>query len=591
MRNRYIKLICILFVCLAAAVLVCGCENNAPDSSQTTTTAAAETEPPSSEITLIDNGKPLFRLIRPDDASDEEIDAAIKIREHLVGLCPGETFVFTDDFSRDGVYDDSTVEILVGRTGYPQTQEVLDSISYGDFGVVIVGNKVVVTSWQDTSMSLLAQRFCDLVTKSLSADKKTLTLKSEDCFTTTIVPTLSKIPVFGNIRPDRIVNCGDSAYQLFMSSTDTGTYTGITSELERSGFVSVSQRTVNNNLFSVYTGNDSAVTVYHTPSNKTTRVIVEPESNYFVSETSTGKAVTTPKLTMIGRKYADGNTYLGTEADSGLMCFLIRLSDGRFIVIDGGVSDGSWGSYSQALYACMLDQAVDKNNIVIAAWIFTHSHSDHIGGFCSFSAVYSKQVRLESIILNFPSEGDSNVSNDEKNAYSRFFGQVSNYYKGTPMYKAHTGHVYNIGDAVIEIFYTHEDYVTKTRTIASSKNWNNSSLIFSVDIAGERIMFLGDSQEDPNNLTAKIFGSYLKSDIVQVAHHGGIGGTNAIYAAIDPEIALFTTSDALVPVYLEKFTYNYYLINQLHVREYYNSATRITSWDLPYHATSSGFIK
>ncbi|MCQ2427132.1 MAG: hypothetical protein MJ137_01850, partial [Clostridia bacterium] len=149
-----------------------------------------------------------------------------------------------------------------------------------------------------------------------------------------------------------------------------------------------------------------------------------------------------------------------------------------------------------------------------------------------------------------------------------------------------------IGDAVFEVYYTPEDFVTAKRTISSvTNNWNNTSLIFSAEIAGEKIMYLGDSQEIPNNLTAAVFGSYLKSDICQVAHHGGIGGTETIYKQIDPEIALFTTTAVLVPVYNQKFSYNNYLINQLHVKEYWNAADRIKTFMLPYHATGSGFVK
>ena len=130
-----------------------------------------------------------------------------------------------------------------------------------------------------------------------------------------------------------------------------------------------------------------------------------------------------------------------------------------------------------------------------------------------------------------------------------------------------------------------------SRTIASTKLWNDSSIIFGFGIAGQKIMFLGDSQETPNNMTANIFGSYLKSDIVQIAHHGGLGGTNAIYKAIDPAVALFTTSDEIIPTYMEKFPANYYLIHELNVVEYYNSHNRIHTWDLPYTPKSSGFIK
>ena len=565
--------------------------SSAPTDSSNTPADTSVVDKPAS-VTLFENGEAKFRLIRGDDATEQETDAALAVRNGILAVFPNAKFEFSDDFSKTGVYDSDAVEILVGRTNHPECKQVLNSISYGDYTVQVVGNKVVVTAWQDTCMSILANKFCDLIKKAASADGKSLILTDEDEITTTATPTLSSMPVCTVKSPDRITNSGDSAYQLLMSNTTDEVYKSYTKTLTDNGFTERSNRTANNNLLGVYTNDKAAVTIYHTPQNKATRIIVEPIENYYVSSTESYTAVTTPKLTMIGRQVSKGSLYLGVQNDYGMMCFLIRLSDGRFIVVDGGISDNSYGSFSQALYASMMEQAVDKNNITIAAWIITHSHSDHIGGFCSFAATYSKYVKLEALLLNFPSDADSNAVGDGgKNDYPRFRSAAKNYYKSTPIYKVHTGHVYTIADATIEIFYTHEDYVTMSRTIASTKLWNDSSIIFGFGIAGQKIMFLGDSQETPNNMTANIFGSYLKSDIVQIAHHGGLGGTNAIYKAIDPAVALFTTSDEIIPTYMEKFPANYYLIHELNVVEYYNSHNRIHTWDLPYTPKSSGFIK
>ncbi len=294
---------------------------------------------------------------------------------------------------------------------------------------------------------------------------------------------------------------------------------------------------------------------------------------------------------MIGGQVSRGHIYLGVANDYGLMCILIRLSDGRFLVVDSGGPDSVYGSYAQSLYTAMQKQAVDKDNITIAAWIFTHSHNDHTGGFCSFLKAYSKQIKIESVLYNFPSNEDYRVSNDHAGTYEQFRSHVQSYYPNLALYKGHTGHVYTIADATVEIFYTHEDYVTADRTIQSTKNWNNTSLIFGLKIAGQKIMFLGDAQIVPNDQTADIFGSALKSDIVQVAHHGGYGGTNAIYKAIDPKVALYTTTDEIIPAYMVEFPANSYLINQLNLVEYYNAHNRVTELELPYTPKSSGFVK
>ena len=544
-----------------------------------------------SSVTLIKDGQATFRLIRSDSASEPETAAAVAIRKGILEIFPNAKFEFAGDFSKTGKYDSNAIEILVGKTKHPECIEVLNSIKYGDYTIQVIGNKVVATAWQESAMTLMANKFCDIIKKAASADRQQLTLTDANEIKVSIVPELSLLPVCTIQNPDRIVNAGDSAYQILMNNTTDEVYRSYTATLLQNGFKESSNRTVNENLLGVYTSDKAAVTIYHTPHNKATRIIVEPVENYYVSSTESYQTVTTPMMTMIGRKIGNGGMYLGVTNDYGLMCFLIRLSDGRFIVVDGGISDNAYGSFSQALYAKMMEQAVDKNNITIAAWVITHSHGDHIGGFCSFSAAYSKQVKLQSILYNFPSNADSEASSDDKGSYARFLTHAKSYYKNTPLYKVHTGHVYTIADATIEIFYTHEDYVTMTRSISSNKNWNNSSIIFGFGIAGQKIMFLGDSQETPNDLTANIFGSALKSDFVQIAHHGGLGGTKPIYKAIDPTIALFTTSDGIIPTYMEKFPANYYLIHELNVVEYYNSHNRIHTWELPYTPKSSGFIK
>jgi len=586
-KNRT-AVVCLLLSLILLLPSLSACTNSDPvDSTESGTDTAAVA---SSPVTLAENGKVIARVVRGFNASDGEITAAKAVRTALMNLFPGSEVEITDDYSADKSYGGDTVEILVGKTEYPQSTEAYSELPYGDYGVKISGNKVLLLAWVPTVMPLLASNFADILYSCMSEDKSSLTLTPEKCSFSSCSNELSEVPVAGE-SPVSIINSGNSAYQLYFSPADTGLLSGYSEKLTAAGFTTCSDRTVGKNRFMTFKNSNVAVTAYYTDTNKTVRVIVEPVKNYYGTGTATKLKSVTPSLTMIGRRFSTTETYLNTDAGAGLMCFLIQLSDGRFIVIDGGLHDGI-ASYSQALYSKMLELAPDKNNVDIAAWIITHSHSDHIGGFCSFAASYSSKVKLEAILYNFPSEADHKAASDETNDYKNLSAAIGSYFSRVPVYKPHTGQRYSIGDAVVEILYTHEDFVTKTRTIGSvTNNWNNSSMIFSVEIAGEKLMFLGDSQEIPNNITAAVYGSYLKSDICQVAHHGGIGGTNSIYNVIDPEIALFTTSDLLVPVYISKFKYNYHLINELNVKEYRNAADRIVTLSLPYHATGSGFVK
>ncbi len=578
----------ILLAALAALTAVSSCERGEPVVTEPETTpAVTETLPRGPEsFTVAEGGVMKCRVVRGIDATDAEIAAAVSIRKTLAGLLPDAKVEIVDDLTASASPGPA---IIVGRTVLPETAEALGEIGYGDAVILPRGDCLIVLSMTDSGMAHLGNKAGELLT--LAADGEgNIVFEKDMAYSSGISAELSAVPVLEGRLPDRIVASGNRAYQIYFSSAKAEEFAAYTGKLLSSGFTAVSDRTVGDNRFTVYKNGSTAVTAYYTASNKALRIITEPEGNLCPSDPMTGSAVTTPMLTMIGRKFGTNNTYLNTDANSGYMCFTVRLSDGRFIVIDGGTYDGIT-SFASAIYAKLREQAPDPNNIVIAAWIFTHSHSDHTGGFVSFAPNYASHVTLQCVISNFPTEAQFENAGEALTEFNRWKGALG-YFASLGQYKAHTGQRIEIGDATVEFLYTHEDFVTKTRDVGTVKNnWNNSSLIFSLEIAGQKIMFTGDSQEIPNNLTANIYGSYLKSDILQVCHHGGIGGTNSLYAAVDPEVALYTTSDALVPVYISKWSYNYYLVNSLHVKEYFNSADRITTFALPYHAKRSGFIK
>ena len=590
----------LLAAVFTAACLTC-CSGSGSGGDGTSAVSGPETSEaaaPESDLVIAENGSISVNVVRGFSATDAEISAAKTVREYLLGLFPGGDVRISDDYSADGTYRPDDVEILIGNTSYPQTAQVKESLPYGDYTVCVRGNKLVAAVWAPVALPLLAQRLCDMLGKSLSSDGRSLTVRGSDTVGGTLSEYLDLLPHMEGAAPSNVISVGDSAYEiLFMKATpeQTDAYIGL---MERSGFTKNYDRDAgssdrNVNRFAGFTGKGGSFAVNFTGANGYLRLTAEPEKNYFPGGDGKYEKKTTPLLTMIGRRFSTSSTYLGYDAGAGLECMMIRLSDGRFIVIDGGVSDNGNASYASAIYAKMLEQAPGGNSPVIAAWFITHSHADHVGGFKSFLSIYNGKVKIESVMMNLPSDADCREANDEGiSSYTSLRSAMGGNIPDTPVYKLRTGQKFGIADAVIEVFYTQEDFVTKTRTIGSVKNnWNNSSLIFSVDIAGQRIMFPGDSQEIPNNLTAEVFGAALKSDILQVCHHGGIGGTNSFYACVDPAVALYTTSDVLVPVYIATFQYNDYLVSRLHVVEYWNAHDRITEFPLPYTPAGSGFRK
>ena len=468
-------------------------------------------------------------------------------------------------------YSSDSFDILVGKTAYPESGEVAGATPYGGYAIKTVGHKIVVFGWSDTATATAVKRMKELISAG-GEIPETLDISGS------VSEMLDAMPVYDGVVP-AFYAAGDKAYQAVIVKSSVDSYSAYLGKLDGLGFERTFTREENGNRFAQYRKDGVGLTAYFTAFNNTVRIIAEPDTNMSDrgSDVTSVNKVCDARLTMISRTFSVGNTFRDVPVNSGLMCFVIRLEDGSYIVIDGGVATSG---FADGIMKTLRTQAPDPQNIRIAAWVITHTHNDHTGGFNKFSELWGRQVTLDELICNFPSN-DACEAGGELNNRKSTVNNLKLYYPNAKLTKIHTGETRNIGGAALEFFYTQEDYYTDKRTLSDTKYWNNTSMIFRVTVAGERIMFLGDSQVDSNGIAVRMWGKLLKSDICQVAHHGGEGGTSAVYDMIDPEVALFTTSDEAFELY-KKDAHNAHLISALHLKEAVNSANRITEFPLPY---------
>jgi hypothetical protein len=100
--------------------------------------------------------------------------------------------------------------------------------------------------------------------------------------------------------------------------------------------------------------------------------------------------------------------------------------------------------------------------------------------------------------------------------------------------KAHTGQLIDFGSATLEILYTIEDLIPN-----ALPNVNDSSMVIRLTLADNTIMLLNDTAYTSGPILHNLWGSYLKSDIVQVAHHGTWPSVPSIYHDIAAETLLY----------------------------------------------------
>lgn len=214
------------------------------------------------------------------------------------------------------------------------------------------------------------------------------------------------------------------------------------------------------------------------------------------------------------------------------MSYTFRLSDGKFLLIDGGWNTpGIAERLIDDLYRLSGGEKPE-----IAAWIFTHAHVDHIGAFYDVAGKFADRVKLDSVIYSFPGEsrlaemGDTFVE-----PFVRNFPKTIAAFGDVTVYKARTGQRYHFAGLDLEILFTFEDY----KMPHPLQNFNDTSLVFRVRAAGQTWMFLGDVAESGSPILAARYKELLKSDVVQVAHHGYPGGTDELYDLIDAPLVLW----------------------------------------------------
>ena len=381
------------------------------------------------------------------------------------------------------------------------------------------------------------------------------------------------IPVTGTAKalgdlPDYILGEGvkyrekksryDQISHIFQK-TDAAAFITYLNALENDGWQQYSNNIIEGtNLFATYTKDEGSVYCYYIGSKSTAYILHSPYQNLEAREQDNQyETVCTPLLTQIK---------LLCEKWPGGMSYLIRLSDGRFVIVDGGYNEADYYE-AQHLYDLMKSQN-ELDKITIAAWILTHPHKDHLGTASDFLRYYTPaDVDIQQFIYNFPSndalmpvEEETATDTSDPSKMPTFLMALETLWKDVPVTVCHTGQEYYFADAKFEILHTLEDFYPQDILMQSQDPVNGASVVFSMELADQKIMFLADSAVDCSKDTLNMWGNYLKSDIMQAAHHGLNGGSVPLYEAVDPAVILVPMVASYLPKILS-FSHSQWIWN------------------------------
>ncbi|HHT92812.1 MAG TPA: MBL fold metallo-hydrolase [Clostridiaceae bacterium] len=400
----------------------------------------------------------------------------------------------------------------------------------------------------------------------------------------TILPTPKPTEDNDTTLPEYI---GGSLSGPFESSGDTVVYKvdnttkeqyeNYVEKIMQKRFENVLSNDVNGNLYNTFVKKDRLVHISY--FKQSTSVIIVYETRGFLPKS-------VQKLNS-KRKYQPLLTQIKLDSNDMLegMSYVFRLSDGSFFIIDGGWPEKEH-SEAKKLYNLLREQTSEEE-IVIQGWLLTHCHSDHIGTFNDFVIQYHDKVTIKQVLYNFPSDDDilnsdsPHMLDDHLGRYKTFKKVIGTYLYETDIVKIHSGYKFNYVDAEIEILQTHEDFYPIT---IRDSGMNLSSVLFTVTIAEQRIIFLADANEMANDRLVLNFGQYLKSDMMQVAHHGYSGGTVELYKIIDAEYMLYPAPVEFYKGNLRHDHNRYFLFESKTVKQVFTMGFHQFTLPLPYTA-------
>ena len=317
--------------------------------------------------------------------------------------------------------------------------------------------------------------------------------------------------------------CAFERFGVYAEGTDQAT--ALDAMLLSEGYTLWEENKVANNRFLLYRKERETVHVDVSETMGTTRVIVSPEDDLFVGagDTSADGAVTMTLMNM---------DYLSQSAQNNGYGFIITLADGGFLIYDGG-----WRTETDGLWEYLRSHTPEGVKPRVEGWILTHSHGDHYLCFMEYMKRYADMTDIKRIIFG-PAHTECFVNGGDRTLYDKVPPLAKE--KGIELVVPFAGQVLAFPGVDMEVLLTADDWYPE-----KAPHDNNVSFVTRLRFptkGGTTVLMPADMMGRGCNRLVDQYGAYLKSDILQVPHHGCNGTTPEIILAVDPKQVIYTTS-------------------------------------------------
>lgn len=330
--------------------------------------------------------------------------------------------------------------------------------------------------------------------------------------------------------------------------------------LSEGGFRCLFENEACGNYYATFASDSAYAHLYYVPDTRTVRVISAPlgacalpcfrqEEDVDLSYPST---VT---QSVLDYYYYDENDPASRKDGNFGASYIVTLDDGSLLVYDGG---GRWGKNDvERIWGLIREKGRPNRDgkIVIAAWIITHEHVDHLwcmhhvfmrhGDELLLRRLYCTPIAQELLVGR--AKGERYLETPD--ALPRLHEAVGDF----DVVRMHTGQIFFVRNVRVEVLYTAEDIFPENAD--RFYDFNDTSTVTRLTVQGKTFLNLGDAYHVASRTLVSTWGNALKSDYCTLAHHGWGGCTRSLYDHVSPSFVFVPFSKRWIDRILTESTY------------------------------------
>lgn len=218
-------------------------------------------------------------------------------------------------------------------------------------------------------------------------------------------------------------------------------------------------------------------------------------------------------------------TQLQNNSGRQMMGYIIKTSTDKVIVVDGGTAED----------APNLINHIKTLGGKVDVWFITHPHSDHAGAINKI--INETELPINKIYYTMNDlQWYKQYAKERAYEAEEFLKAIQNEKVKDKTEEVQLNQIIKIDFITCEILGIKNPEITEDA-------FNNSSMALKMNLPETSILFLGDTGAESGDKLLQHQSDKLKSDIVQVAHHGQNGAKESLYQAIQAKICLWPTPE------------------------------------------------